>query len=46
VVIKGVGIGKVETAWGLYMFTACILSSIAISTLTTMHLKRTAASLV
>ncbi|WP_108387148.1 paraquat-inducible protein A [Yoonia sediminilitoris] len=34
VVAKGVGIGKVETAWGLYMFTACILASIAISALT------------
>lgn len=34
VVFKGVGIGKVETGWGLYMFTACILASIAISALT------------
>jgi len=34
VVAKGVGIGKVETAWGLYFFTACILASIVISTLT------------
>jgi uncharacterized paraquat-inducible protein A len=34
VVAKGVGIGKVETAWGLYMFTACILTSLLISTLT------------
>ena len=31
VVIKGVGIGKVETAWGLYLFTACVLASIGIS---------------
>ncbi|MFV2003309.1 MAG: paraquat-inducible protein A [Paracoccaceae bacterium] len=31
VVIKGVGIGKVETAWGLYLFTGCIVASIAIS---------------
>ncbi len=35
VVAKGVGVGKVETAWGLYLFTACILGSIAISHLTT-----------
>jgi paraquat-inducible protein A len=28
---KGVGIGTVETAWGLYMFTGCILVSLAIS---------------
>lgn len=34
VVFKGVGIGQVETGWGLYMFTACILASIAISALT------------
>jgi len=34
VVIKGVGIGTVETGWGLYMFTACILASIVISALT------------
>jgi len=27
---KGIGIGKIETAWGLYLFTACILASIAI----------------
>lgn len=34
VVSKGVGIGKIETMWGLYLFTACILASIAISALT------------
>ena len=34
VVFKGVGVGKVETGWGLYMFTACILGSILISALT------------
>ena len=34
VVAKGVGIGRVETAWGLYAFTACVLASIVISTLT------------
>ena len=31
VIIKGVGIGKVETAWGLYLFTACILTTVALS---------------
>ncbi len=30
VVLKGVGIGTVETAWGLYFFTACVLASILI----------------
>lgn len=31
---KGIGIGKIETAWGLYLFTACILASIALGILT------------
>ena len=31
---KGIGIGKIETAWGLYLFTACILASITIGFLT------------
>jgi uncharacterized paraquat-inducible protein A len=34
VAIKGIGVGKVETAWGLYLFSLCILASIAISILT------------
>ncbi len=34
VVVKGVGVGRIETAWGLYFFTACVLASIAISYLT------------
>jgi paraquat-inducible protein A len=28
---KGIGVGRIETAWGLYLFTACILISILIS---------------
>ncbi len=31
VVAKGVGVGRIETAWGLYLFTACILCSIWVS---------------
>lgn len=31
VVVKGVGMAHVETAWGLYLFTVCILASLAIS---------------
>jgi paraquat-inducible protein A len=31
VVVKGVGVGKIETAWGLYLFTGCILASLTIS---------------
>ena len=34
VVVKGVGMAKVETAWGLYFCSGCILVSIAISVLT------------
>jgi len=33
VIIKGVGVGRIEIAWGLYFFTACILASLAISLL-------------
>lgn len=31
VLAKGVGVGRVETGWGLYLFTACVLASLAIS---------------
>ncbi|MCB2110711.1 MAG: paraquat-inducible protein A [Defluviimonas sp.] len=31
VLAKGVGVGRVETGWGLYLFTGCILASLAIS---------------
>ncbi len=34
VLAKGIGYGTVQTAWGLWLFTACILCSIVISTLT------------
>lgn len=34
VIAKGVGIGRLETGWGLYAFTACILVSLACSFLT------------
>jgi len=30
---KGIGVGRIETAWGLYLFTFCILASLAISIL-------------
>ena len=33
-VVKGVGLATVETAWGLYLFTGCILASLTISHLT------------
>ncbi len=28
---KGIGIGRIETAWGLYLFTACIIASLLLS---------------
>lgn len=31
VVTKGVGVGRVETAWGLWLFTACVGLSLALS---------------
>lgn len=34
VVVKGVGMAKVDVAWGLYLFTGCILMSLGISMLT------------
>ncbi len=34
VVVKGVGLATVEVAWGLYLFSACILVSILVSTVT------------
>lgn len=33
VLAKGIGVGTVEVAWGLYLFTACILASLGISLL-------------
>lgn len=31
VLAKGAGVGRLETAWGLYLFTGCILVSLAVS---------------
>ncbi len=30
VTVKGVGLGRIETAWGLYAFTACVLAGLAL----------------
>ena len=32
-VAKGIGLGKIEVAWGLYLFTGCILASLGIGIL-------------
>ncbi|AUR11078.1 putative paraquat-inducible protein A [Phaeobacter inhibens] len=37
---KGIGYATIETAWGLYLFTGCILASIALSLLTARHLRQ------
>ena len=34
VIVKGIGIGRVETAWGLWLFTFCVLLSLAVSIFT------------
>ncbi|MBZ4022961.1 paraquat-inducible membrane protein A [Rhodobacter sp. TJ_12] len=31
VLAKGTGIGRLETGWGLYLFTFCVLASLALS---------------
>ena len=28
---KGIGVGRVEPAWGLYLFTSCVLASLGLS---------------
>lgn len=30
-IAKGIGVGRIEVAWGLYLFTGCILASLGIS---------------
>jgi len=27
-IAKGIGVGRLEVAWGLYLFTACIVTSL------------------
>lgn len=34
VVAKGIGVGRLEVGWGLYLFTACVVMSLLISALT------------
>ena len=34
VVLKGAGLARVETAWGLYLFTGCVLASMALAQMT------------
>ncbi len=39
---KGIGVGRLETAWGLYLFTACIVASLIISMLTKQSVQKAA----
>lgn len=39
VAAKGVGVGRIETAWGLYLFTFAILASMVVTHLTKRQLK-------
>ncbi|MEP3298615.1 MAG: paraquat-inducible protein A [Pseudoruegeria sp.] len=39
VVIKGTGVGRVETGWGLYLFSFCVLSSLGLSIYTDKQIK-------
>ncbi|MCU0908827.1 MAG: paraquat-inducible protein A [Rhodobacteraceae bacterium] len=40
VVARGVGVGRVEIAWGLWLFTACVLLSLACALVTDWRLDR------
>lgn len=33
-IFKGLGLGRVEVAWGMYLFTFCVVASIILSALT------------
>ncbi|SLN34600.1 Paraquat-inducible protein A [Falsiruegeria litorea R37] len=39
-VVKSIGVGTIEPAWGLYMFTACILASMLLGHLSERALKQ------
>ena len=41
VVAKGVGVGRIETAWGLYLFTACVVISMIVTHATKRALGKT-----
>jgi uncharacterized paraquat-inducible protein A len=39
VLVKGIGVATVEVAWGMYLFTGCILASLGVSIVTARDLK-------
>jgi hypothetical protein len=42
VIARGVGVGRVEVAWGLWLFTACVVLSFACALVTDWRLGRAA----
>src|SRR5690625_1410136 len=44
VVTKGVGVGYVAAAWGLWLFTACVLLSLVVSGATASAMRKAALS--
>lgn len=40
ILIKGIGMARVETAWGLYLFSGCVLVSLVISVSTAIRSAR------
>ena len=41
---KGIGMGRVETAWGMYLFTFCVLLSLLVSVISSSALSRSSPS--
>lgn len=40
VLAKGVALTRIETGWGLYLFTLCVLGSIACAEVTSRHIRK------
>ncbi len=41
VMAKGIGVGKIETGWGIYLFTFCVMLSMLVTELTKKRMKET-----
>ena len=41
---KGIGVGRVETEWGMYLFTFCVLLSLLVSVVSSSALSRSSPS--
>jgi uncharacterized paraquat-inducible protein A len=42
--VKGVGVGRVETEWGLYLFTFCVILSLLVTVMSSSALSRSSPS--